>query len=175
MKRILIKTYKWQVTNNFGEITTFDNKRDAEKYQNVVKRERRVLNYIRPKGVTLVVSKDFGVFYRAVPAFLGCNGLPYAEAPKDKDREFFMCLADPFDHYHVISGDIVMMLKEAYRRMPQIEEDVPYVWSKRYGNRACGFILHPDNWGRGILWYNWDGENFSTNDKKCKITTKNFK
>ncbi|MBR4590823.1 MAG: hypothetical protein IKO36_09235 [Bacteroidaceae bacterium] len=172
MKRIIIKKYQWEVTDNFGDTTTFDDKRLAEDYQKIIRQERRVINYIRPKGVTLVVSKDNNVFYRAIPAFLGYDGVPYAEAPKDKDREHFMDLMDPINYYGSISGDIITMLREAYRRISQSYET--RLWNKKYGNKACCSILHPVNWTRGALWYNWDGEKFTTNDKKCKITTEDF-
>ncbi len=173
MKRVLIKTYKWEVADNFGRVQSFENRHRAEEYQQSVKRERRVINYIRPKGVTLVVSKNSRAWYANIPAFLGYDGVPYAQANKDRDRDFFMDLLDPIDSYRGITGDTVPVLKAAYRRITQSGET--RLWNKKYGNSSCSLVLHPDSWTRGALWYNWDGKNFSTNDKKCKITNKDFK
>lgn len=173
MKVVKVVTKKYVVTDNFGHDSVFSDKTVALRYERVVRGERKVIKLIRPKGVTLVVSKDEDVFLKTVPAILGFNGLPYAKADKTKNCEHFMNTLDPINHYSSISGGIVKVLKETYHRITNATGTYR-LWNKKYGNSSMVFSLHPTHWSKGALWYNWDGEKFSTNDKKCKITNADF-
>ena len=174
MKVVKEVTKKYVVTDNFGHDSAFSDKTAALRYESVVRGERKVIKFIRPKGVTLVVSKDEDVYFKTVPAFLGFEGLPYAAANKDKNREHFMNMLDPINHYSPISGGIVSVLKKTYHRITNAT-GTHRLWNKKYGNSSMVLELHPTLWSKGALWYNWDGKNFSTNDKKCKITNADFK
>jgi hypothetical protein len=174
MKVVKVVTKKYVVTDNFGHNSVFLDKTVALRYESIVRGERKVIKLIRPKGVTLVVSKNENVFFKVVPAILGFNGLPYAEANKDKNREHFMNTLDPINPYSSITGGIVSVLKQTYHRITNATGTYN-LWNKRYGNSSMDLALHPTYWSKGALWYNWDGENFSTNDKQCKITNADFK
>lgn len=160
-----IVTYKYVVVDNFGEECVFDKEQDALKYQQVIDKEREIIGYIKPKGVTLVVSTDMHVWFKTQPAFVALDGVPFAQCDKEKRCEHFYGL-NPFDQYRGIHGGIVDVLKQVFEYTGK--------WETTYGNKQCSYILHPYHWKEGVLWYNWDGENFTTNDKECKITNNDF-
>lgn len=162
-----IVTYEYVVTDAFGKENVFERKAEAIDFEKHVKAMRKVIGYIRPNGVTLVVSRDEDVFYKSVPAFIGIDGKPFMECTKDKRREHFRGNV-PHTWHCDVYGNIVEVLKQAFERASY------WIWETEYGETQCGYILNEYHWQEGALWYNWDGEQFTTNDPDCKITTKDF-
>ena len=171
MKVITHVVKEYEVTDNFGETHIFKTEAEAILLEDIYEREKKVINYLRPRGITIVVNKNPNIFYQVFPAFVGYNGVPYAELSYEKEREHFMLCLDPIDHIYAFGGNLLQMLKECYRRIPNIPEGKR--WNLKYGCNIT-HMLHPDHWEGIIYWYNWDGCQFTTNDPSCKITTEDF-
>lgn len=178
IKTVRTIVYTYEVEDNYGNISGFDDKKKALDYLKYVKAERKVLDLIKPSGVTLIVSKDKNVFYKCIPAFIGFCGVPFCEANKDKEREFYYNGINSVERYSSIYGNLIKVLKQSFKLMHEKcmssydyhDGAYRYHWDTIHGNSACAFICHPNHWTKGALWYHWDGKEFSTNDRKCKIT-----
>lgn len=175
-----IISYEYQVVDNYGISHTFSNKADADIYLSSCKREQKILNYLKPKGVTLVVSKNPNVYYKCVAAFIGYNGVPFCSVYKSKDRHlYYNGINSIEDHFSSIHGDLAEVLKKAYALLngrgaiDRYDGAYHYYWNPAVGNDYC-VEPEPEHWKNGVYWYNWDGKEFTTNDKKCKLTTKDF-
>ena len=173
-------TYTYEVEDNFGWVQSFNTEGEAQTFAHHVEEEKKVLNYLRPKGVTLVVSKDKNVFCKCIPAFIGFNGAVFCEAPKDKDRDFYHNLNNSVQRTSDIYGNMVTVMKKVFTllyglgKFDTYNGAYHYYWDPAIGNRTCQHICHPDHWMKGAYWYNWDGNTFTTNDPNCKITDMNF-
>lgn len=175
-----IVTYQYQVVDNYNHMHKFNYKADAELFLDFCKKERKIINYIKPTGVTLVVSKNPNVYVHVVAAFIGYNGVPFCEASKDKKREFFINPSNSIeDHFSHIYGNIVDVIKKSYDMLNGRETfdkhdgAYHYYWNTEVGNEFC-FPIEDEHWKNGVFWYNWDGKNFITNDKTCKLTNNDF-
>lgn len=175
-------TYTYEVLDNYGKVRSFDNLADATQYSDYVVKERKVLDYIKPKGVTLVVSEDYDVFYKVLPAFIGFNGVPFCDVMKDKQRDHYMNLCNSVERYSSIYGNLLDILKRAYKVTDENcrssfdtwDGAYHYYWDVKYGDSCCAHYCHPDHWTKNVLWYNWDGKTFTTNDPKCELKTEDF-
>lgn len=172
----------YRVINNYGETHEFDSKEEAQSFENFVRREKKVLNNIRKDGITLVVSKDLNVFCECIPAFIGFHGIPFCEVRKDKDREHYMASYSHIDSVGIKGGNLIGMLKFFYEIMcTTCSHSFDYwngayhfKWDNTYGNRAMQYMCHPNHWRKGAYWYNWNGEEFTTNDSHCSLKTEDF-
>lgn len=182
MKKIKHVYYTYKVTDNFGNTKEYDTAAAARNMEHHYAKERKmILNYIRPKGITLVLSKDTEHYVKCIPAFIGYNGVPLCECNKDKNRDFYMSQFLFADDGRSFFGNLFKVIKESYEFA---SEYCNYSfdhwrgayhdrWDAKYGNNAA--IGHISGWSKGVLWYHWDGDTFTTNDKKCKLTSENFK
>lgn len=171
----------YSVLDNYGKTLEFDSKEAAQDCEDYINKEKVVLDNIRKTGVTLVVSKDHDVFYKCIPAFIGFHGVPFCEARKDKDRDFYMASCGHIDSIGVKGGNLIRVLLDFYNIMctrcntsfDYHDGSYHFRWDNTYGHK-CSFMCHPDHWMKGAYWYNWDGENFTTNDPSCKLSAKDF-
>ena len=181
MKKVKHTYYTYEVRDNYGNTNEYNEKSMATKMERIYAKERKVLSYIKPKGVTLVVSKDKSHYANVMPAFLGWNGVPLCRCDKDKGYEYYHSQFLFADEGRSIFGNTLEVIKDAYEfaskycnysfdRWRGAYRDR---WDAKYGNNAA--VSHVSAWTKGILWYNWDGKNFTTNDKKCKLTSEDFK
>lgn len=175
-------TYTYEVLDNYGTKRIFSSLAEATEYSDYVVKERKVLDYIKPKGITLVVSEDYNVFYKVLPAFIGYNGVPFCEVMKDKHRDCYMNLSNSVERYSSIYGNLLNILKRAYKVTEAIcissfdkwDGAYHYYWNTKYGSSSCTHCCHPNHWTKNVLWYNWDGKEFTTNDPKCELKTEDF-
>ena len=182
IKRIKHVTYTYEVLDNYGKVNHFDSLTEATRYSDYVAKERNVLNYIKSKGVTLVVSEDYNVFYEVLPAFIGFNGVPFCDVRKDKHRDHYMNLSNSVERSSSIYGNLLEILKRAYKltdekcrsSFDRWDGAYHYYWDVKYGYSCCAYYCHPSHWTKNVLWYNWNGKKFTTNDPDCKLTTKDF-
>lgn len=184
MKKIKTIVITYEVIDNYGNKREFETLAEARKFEKYVKKERKVLDYFKPKGVTLIVSKDLDVFYNVINGAIGFNGVPFCSVLKRKNVvDSYYNLSNPVEkRMSSIHGSLIAVLKRAYVLMntkclssfDYLEGAYHYRWNTTVGNSACVYELHPDNWKKGAYWYNWDGKQFTTNDPKCKITSEDL-
>lgn len=182
IKKIKHVTYTYEVLDNYGKINSFNSLTEATQYSDYVAKERKVLDYIKPKGVTLVVSEDYDALYSVLSAFIGFNGVPFCDVMKDKHRDHYMNINNPVERSSSIYGNLLDILKKAYivtnkncrSSFDRWDGAYHYCWDIKYGNSCCAECCHPEYWTKNVLWYNWDGKEFTTNDFNCKLTTKDF-
>jgi hypothetical protein len=175
-------TYTYDVLDNYGRISSFNSLTGATKYSDYVVKERKVLDYIKPRGVTLVVNEGYKGFYKVLPAFIGFNGVPFCDIMKDRQIDHYMNLENSVERYSSIRGNLPDVLKRAYKvadencksSFDRWDGGYHYYWDIKYGNSECLCDCHPKHWTKNVLWYNWDGKEFTTNDPNCKLTTKDF-
>lgn len=181
MKEIKHVYYAYQVTDNFGNEKEYENAAAARNMERHYAKERKILNYVKPKGITLVLSKDAEYYAKCIPAFIGYNGVPLCQCNKDKERDFYMSQFLFADDGRSFFGNLFKVIKESYEfaskccnysfdRWRGAYRDR---WDAMYGNDAA--MGHINGWTKGVLWYHWDGNTFTTNDKKCKLTSEDFK
>lgn len=181
MKKIKHISYTYVVRDNYGNDIELPTLRDAEVVEEIIKEERKVLDLIKPTGVTLILSKltDYYPGY-VIPAFIGWNGVPFCECNKDKDRDFFHNLNNTIENTSSIHGNLLNTLKSAYKLLDLKGRNsydywsgaYHYHWDIAYGNENV--VEHYIAWCKGALWYHWNGKTFTTNDPKCKLTSKDF-
>lgn len=182
IKKIEHVIHTYEVLDNYGKTYSFNSLAEATQYSDYVVKERKVLDYIKPKGVTLVVSEDYSVFHKVLPAFIGFNGVPFCDVMKDKHRDHYMNLNNSVERNSSIYGNLLDILKKAYvvtNKYCKSSFDIwngacHYHWDIKYGDSCCAYYCHPNHWTKNVLWYNWDGKEFTTNDINCKLTTKDF-
>jgi hypothetical protein len=183
MKKIKTIVITYEVTDNYGNKREFDTFAEAQKFERYVKEERKVLDYFKPKGVTLIVSKDLDVFYNVAAGAIGFNGVPFCSVLKPKNTDSYYNSSNPVEKLiSSIHGPLIAVLKRAYVLMntkclssfDYREGSYHYRWNTAVGNPACTHELHPNYWKKGAYWYNWDGKQFTTNDPKCKITSEDL-
>lgn len=179
LKKVKVVTYYYEVTNSYGVKSSCENIEEAKELLKFANKEKKVLDLIKPKGVTLVLSKHQYYYYKVIPAFIGFNGVPFCEANKDKGKEYFYNGINSIeDHFSRIYGNLPTVLARAYKLLDGRESfdrwdgAYHYYWNTQVGNTHC--IATPVAWKYGALWYNWDGENFTTNDKDCKVTNEDI-
>lgn len=180
-KRVRTKkiiTTHYLVDDNYGATKEFNSKTDAAAYLEFVKAERKVLSYIKPHGVTLVLAKR-QCYFRCIAAFIGVHGVPFCDANKSVERDhFYNGINSIEDHFSSIHGNLVTVLKRAYALVnnrssfDRWDGAYHYHWDAAVGNKHC-FDLG-GHWSDGAYWYNWDGSKFTTNDHKCKLTDADF-
>lgn len=175
-------SYTYEVTDFFGRRGVFDNKKEAEYHLGIATMEENIINkYVKPHGVTLVVCNNSGIYYKTYPAFIGYNGVPFCDANRAKNREFFWNgINSVQDHMSSIHGNVCEVLKKAYDLLhnvgcfDRIDGAYHYYWNPAVGNPCCFPV--GDYWlEETVLWYNWDGEHFTTNDPDCELSDNSFK
>lgn len=177
----VVVTNYYTVTDCYNQEHRFDSYSKAVDFFEYTKKERKVLNLIKPKGVTLVVSNNPSVFYKVYPGFLGYNGVPFCECTKEKDRPYFYNLINSVERYSSIYGSLINVLKKTYNLLHKVETfdrrdgAYHYQWNTEVGNTYCIAPSASDVVWNNHYWYNWDGENFTTNDPDCLVTSSDFK
>ena len=180
MKEIKTVILSYEVEDNYGHTHTFKSVEEASAYEHFVQEERKILNYIKPKGVTLVISQDSSVYYKVIPGFIGYNGVPFCDALKNKGRESYYNGINTVERYSSIRGSLIQILSRAYKVCSSKcfhtfnvwDGAYHYHWDSAYGIETGE--TQPNLWRKGALWYNWDGEHFTTNDLNCKITAQDL-
>lgn len=177
----VVVTNYYMVTDCYNYTRRFKRYEEALEYLKYQKEEQKVINIIKPKGVTLVISRNPNVFYKVYAGFLGYNGVPFCDCNKDKDRAYFYNLHNTIERYSNICGSLITVLKKTYALLKDLKtfdkQDgaYHYSWDTEVGNSYCiGPCALESVWGNHY-WYNWDGENFTTNDPDCLVTSKDFK
>lgn len=172
-------THLYKVTDVYGYTTSFESKEEATHYLERQITEKEALSHLKPKGVTLVVSKRPQTYYRVIAGYVGYNGVPFCKCEKEKDREHFMALSNTIERCSTIHGNIPEILGKVFNLLhgrsyfDRWDGAYHFHWNPAIGNPHCaGYDLSA--WEKGALWYNWDGDKFTTNDPTCQYTDKDI-
>lgn len=174
-------SYTYEVTDAYGHTYSFNNKNEAESYAKYVALQKTIIQmYIKPRGVTLVLCKNPNVFYKVYPCFIGWNGVPFCSVLADKERNHYMNLDNTIERISQLYGDLHEIIQKAYgllsvsgnKTFDRWNGACHYSWNHVTGNDFCFYA--DEYWLKDVLWYNWDGKHFSTNDKTCTLTDLSF-
>lgn len=181
MKKIKHVYYTYQTIDNFGNKHEYEKKSEATRMKKHYAAEKKILDFVKSKGVTLILSKNTEFYVKCIPAFIGYNGVPLCRCDKYKDRDFYMSQFLFADDGRTFFGNLRTVLKESFefgnkylhQSFDRWRGAYRDRWDKVYGNDAA--VPHISAWTKGVLWYHWDGGTFTTNDKKCKLVSEDFK
>ena len=178
--KVVVENY-YEVIDCYNYTRCFDDYKRAVEYFNYVKAEQKVISYLKPKGATLVVSKNPNVFYKCYPGFIGFNGVPFCDCTKDKGRPYFYNGLNSVERYSHIHGSVIEVLQKTYKLLDGVRSfdrrdgAYHYHWNTEVGNSSCIMPTSSATVWENHYWYNWDGENFTTNDLDCLVTSRDFK
>lgn len=173
-------SYTYEVTDAYDHVKTFDTKEEAWLFAQQVDLEKTIIEYIKPKGVTLVLCKNPNVFYKVYPCFIGWNGVPFCDVLADKERGHFMNLDNSIERLSSLNGDLCEIIQKAYKLFSTYgtktfdyrDGACHYSWHHTTGNEFCFDV--DEYWLKDVFWYNWDGKQFTTNDPNCKLSNNDF-
>ena len=177
----VVVTNYYTVTDCYNFTHRFEYYKEAIRFLENQREERKVISMLKPKGATLILSKDRYVYYGVIPAFIGFNGVPFCDCTKDKDRPYFYNGINSVERYSHIYGSVIEVLQKTYKLLDGVRSfdrwdgAYHYHWNTEVGNSSCIMPSANASVWDNHYWYNWDGKNFTTNDPDCLITSRDLK